>query len=81
MPQGPMEAMMCARPVVYNFQPLPFAVHLPRPTPQSLVHELRKLRQAQESGAGYNVEGSEYWREKNHPRLLVDEIERVMRGD
>lgn len=80
MPQGPMEAAMCGRPVVYNFRPMPH-VRLLRPANgEGLANLLREIRAEQERGNGYNLEGSRFWRECNDPEKLRREIRRAQGG-
>jgi len=79
MPQGPMEACMAGRPVIYNFAPLPYVEHMPDMTPQKLARMVERVRQNQRRGAAYNRKGSEYWRERNDPEKLIAEIERIMK--
>jgi len=79
MPQGPMEAAMAGRPVIYNFAPMPHVELLKLQNPKNLVNQLRRIRAAQERGEGYNLEGSQYWREFNDPEKLIGQVQRIMR--
>jgi len=74
MPQGPMEAAMCGRPVIYNHQPMPHVMWFPQITPETLAERVLKIRDLQAEGAGYNYEGSLFWKEANDPSRLINEV-------
>jgi len=78
MPQGPMEAAMCGRPVIYNFAQLPHCVWINPVTVDSLVDRVRDIRRKQLDGRGYNWQGADYWRERNDPKSLLDEVRRLI---
>lgn len=80
MPQGPMEAAMCGRPVVYNFRPMDFIDHLPNPTAETLAARVRYWRDEQAAGRGYMVDAAKYWSEFNSPQRLRDQVARVLQG-
>lgn len=77
MPQGPMEAAMCGRPVLYNYAQLPHMIYLSPPTAENLAAALKKIYERQLAGKAYNLDGSEYWRSRNDPRKLVEQVQRV----
>lgn len=74
MPQGPMEAAMCGRPVIYNFQQMKHMIWIKPVTVDGLIERVRTLREKQLQGKGFNIEGAEHWRKRNDPKKLVEEV-------
>lgn len=81
MPQGPMEALQAGRPVIYNYRPMEFCDHLQSPTPEALAARVRFWRDEQAAGRGYLTEAAEFYRVKNDPQTLRDQVERARKGE
>lgn len=77
MPQGPMEAAMCGRPVLYNFRALPHVRPISPATATNLAAMVREVRTEQAKGEGMNWEGARYYREVNDPERLRREVRRI----
>jgi len=78
MPQGPMEAAMCGRQVIYNVAQLPHCIWMSPATPELLAARVRQIKSHMDQGEWYNAEGAAYWREFNDPARFVSEIKRVL---